>query len=185
MGGAGLHLAHDGIVRGCRYVPSPNCDDRPADAAVSLLVVHSISLPPGKYGSDFVERFFTNRLDADAHPYFAGIKDLRVSAHFFLRRDGELVQFVPVGRRAWHAGASTWRGRVRCNDYSVGVELEGLDDAGYEPLQYQRLAELVGALRVALPLAGIAAHSDIAPGRKADPGPLFDWPHFFARLAQS
>ncbi len=185
MGAEGLHCARDGIVRGCRYVPSPNCDERPAHETVSLLVVHSISLPPGTYGGDFVERFFTNRLDPDAHPYFEAIKDLRVSAHFFLRRDGEVVQFVPVGRRAWHAGASSWRGRARCNDFSVGVELEGLDDAGYEPRQYERLAELVGALRAAIPLAGIAAHSDIAPGRKTDPGPLFDWPHFLARLAHS
>jgi len=180
-----LYCGRDGIVRGARYVPSPNCDDRPAHVAVSLLVIHSISLPPGNYGGECVERFFTNRLDAGAHPYFEGIKELRVSAHFFVRRGGEIVQFVPVGRRAWHAGASTWRGRARCNDFSVGVELEGLDDAAYEPRQYVRLAELVRALRVVLPIAEYAPHSDVAPGRKSDPGPLFDWPHFLALVAQS
>ena len=181
----GINIGLDGFASGMRYVPSPNCDDRPAPGGVSLLVIHSISLPPGEYGGDSVERFFTNRLDAGAHPYFEGIRDLRVSAHFFVRRDGEIIQFVPVGRRAWHAGASAWRGRARCNDYSVGVELEGIDDSAYEPRQYARLAELVRALRIAMPLSAIAAHSDIAPGRKSDPGPLFDWPRFLFLLSQS
>lgn len=185
MGAPGMGVGPDGIVSGTQFVPSPNCDERPPLETVSLLVVHSISLPPGVYGGDFVEQFFTNRLDPGADPYFEGIKDLRVSAHFFVRRSGEVVQFVPVGRRAWHAGASTWRGRERCNDFSVGVELEGLDDAAYEPAQYARLGALACALRTALPLTSIAAHSDIAPGRKADPGPRFDWPRFFALIAQS
>ena len=180
-----MDLALDGIVTGIRYVPSPNCDERDAGEVISLLVVHSISLPPGEYGGDFVERFFTNRLDASAHPYFAGIADMRVSAHFFVRRDGELVQFVPVGRRAWHAGASSWRGRGRCNDFSIGVELEGADDAAYEALQYLRLAELVKALRRVLPLSAIAAHSDIAPQRKTDPGPQFDWARCLSLLARA
>ena len=184
MGASGMSVGPDGIVSGARYVPSPNCDDRPALAAVTLLVVHSISLPPGEYGGDSVEKFFTNRLDPGAHPYFEGIRDLRVSAHFFVRRNGEVVQFVPVGRRAWHAGASAWRGRARCNDFSVGVELEGMDDAVYEPVQYTRLVALASALRAALPLTSVVAHSDVAPGRKTDPGPLFDWPRLLALIAQ-
>lgn len=170
-----MQLRPDGIVTGIRYVPSPNCDDRPTDEPISLLVVHSISLPPGVFSGGAVERFFTNRLDAGEHPYFEGIRDLHVSAHFFVRRDGEIVQFVAVGRRAWHAGASEWRGRTRCNDISIGVELEGTDDSSFEPAQYRRLAALVHTLRTALPLSSIAAHSDIAPGRKTDPGALFEW----------
>ncbi len=180
-----MHLARNGIVSGARYVASPNCDERPAGEAVSLLVVHSISLPPGEYGGDSIERFFTNRLDHEAHPYFRTIRGLRVSAHFLVRRDGEVVQFVPVGRRAWHAGASIWRGRARCNDYSVGVELEGMDDAPFDPAQYAGLGALVHALRAGLPLSAIAAHSDIAPLRKTDPGALFDWPRCLALCARS
>jgi len=178
-------VGRDGIVSGARFVPSPNCDDRPPGASISLLVVHSISLPPGEYGGDEVERFFTNRLDPAAHPCFEGIRDLHVSAHFFVRRDGEVMQFVPVHRRAWHAGASAWRGSPRCNDFSVGIELEGLDDTAFEAAQYARLADLARALRASLPLTAIAAHSDIAPGRKTDPGALFDWPRLLLLLAQS
>ena len=174
---------HDGILAGIRYAASPNCDDRPAGVAVTLLVVHSISLPPGRFGGDAVERLFTNRLDQAAHPYFRTLQGTRVSAHFFVRRDGEVVQFVPVGRRAWHAGVSLWRGRGRCNDFSIGVELEGADEQSFEPAQYRRLAELAGALRAMLPLTDIAAHSDIAPVRKTDPGPLFDWPVCLALLS--
>ena len=179
-----MDLGRDGIVGGIRFAASPNCDAREPGEAVTLLVVHSISLPPGEFGGDSVERLFTNRLDAGAHPYFAGISDLRVSAHFFVRRDGELVQFVPTVCRAWHAGASAWRGRSRCNDYSIGVELEGADDVAFEPVQYLRLAELARALRTALPLLAIAAHSDIAPARKTDPGPSFDWPRCLSLLAR-
>jgi len=178
-----VKLAPDGIVAGARYAASPNCDDRPAGEAVTLLVVHSISLPPGRFGGDSVERLFANTLDPAADPYFEGLRDLRVSAHFLVRRDGELVQFVPVGRRAWHAGESRWRGRARCNDFSVGVELEGSDDAPFEPAQYLRLAGLARALQAALPLTDIAAHSDIAPSRKTDPGPSFDWPRCLSLLA--
>ena len=158
-----------------RVVDSPNQDERPPGTEVTLVVVHSISLPPGEYGGDAIERLFTNRLDWDAHPYFAAIRGIKVSTHYLVRRDGELVQFVPPQRRAWHAGASSWRGRSRCNDYSVGIELEGADDARYEERQYQSLARLIGALRERLPLKAIAAHSEIAPGRKTDPGPGFDW----------
>jgi AmpD protein len=158
-----------------RIVDSPNQDERPPATEVSLVVVHSISLPPGEYGGDAIERLFTNRLDPAAHPYFRAIAHLRVSSHFLIRRDGELVRFVPPERRAWHAGASSWRGRSRCNDFSIGVELEGADDAPFAPRQYAELARLICALRSAWPLRALAAHSDIAPGRKADPGPGFDW----------
>jgi N-acetyl-anhydromuramoyl-L-alanine amidase len=176
-------LGPDGVVSGIRYVPSPNCDDRQPGEAVTLLVVHSISLPPGEYGGDSIERFFTNRLDAGAHPYFEGIRDLKVSAHFLVRRDGEVAQFVPTGRRAWHAGASAWRGRQKCNDFSIGVEMEGADDATFEPAQYDRLSHLIRVLRSRLPISAIAAHSDIAPGRKTDPGPHFDWTRSLRLLA--
>jgi len=180
-----MELGPDGIVSGTRQVPSPNCDDRAGGEAITLLVVHSISLPPGEFGGESVERLFTNRLDTGAHPYFTGLKGLRVSAHFFVRREGAIIQFVPVGRRAWHAGGSSWRGRARCNDFSIGIELEGTDDSAFEPVQYARLANLVHVLRARMPLREIAAHSDIAPGRKTDPGPLFDWPHCLSLLART
>jgi AmpD protein len=154
---------------------SPNCDQRPPGTRITLLVVHGISLPPGKFGGDAVERLFTNRLDPAAHPYYAGLEGLRVSAHFFIRRDGALFQFVPCERRAWHAGVSSWRGRERCNDFSIGVELEGADTRPYTTRQYARLARLVRALRSRYPIDDVAGHSDIAPGRKTDPGPSFDW----------
>jgi len=173
-----------GWLRGARRVPSPNCDARPKDASVSLLVVHCVSLPPGQFGGDAIERLFTNRLDPAAHPYFAGIHSMRVSAHFLIRRDGELIQLVPVGRRAWHAGVSSWRGRTRCNDFSVGVELEGTDESEFAPAQYQRLRELVHTLGRSLPLRDLAAHSDVAPGRKIDPGARFDWPRLLGGLSR-
>jgi AmpD protein len=163
-----------------RRVRSPNCDARPPGTAVTLLVVHAISLPPGRYGGDAIERLFTNRLDPAAHPAFRDIAQLKVSAHFLVRRDGEVVQFVPVARRAWHAGVSAWRGRARCNDYSVGVELEGAEGGAFEAAQYAALGHLVVALRRRWPLRDFAAHSDVAPGRKTDPGPRFDWPRFLA-----
>ena len=166
-----------------RVVDSPNQDDRPAGVEVSLLVLHSISLPPGQYGGDAIERLFTNRLDPQAHPYFREIDGLKVSAHYLIRRDGERVQFVPIERRAWHAGASSWRGRARCNDFSVGIELEGTDDAPFEDAQYAALAELVSELRNRIPLRALAAHSEIAPGRKTDPGPRFEWPRLLLDLA--
>jgi AmpD protein len=158
-----------------RVVDSPNQDERPRRAEITLLVVHSISLPPGEYGGDAIERLFTNRLDPAAHAFFREIAGLRVSSHFLIRRDGELLQFVPVERRAWHAGVSSWRGRERCNDFSIGVELEGVDEGEYADAQYQRLAVLVRWLRGQFPVRDIAAHSDVAPGRKTDPGPGFDW----------
>jgi AmpD protein len=149
-----------------------------------VLVVHCISLPPGKFGGDAIERLFTNRLDPAAHPFFREIAGLRVSSHFLIRRDGELLQFVPVARRAWHAGASSWRGRGRCNDFSVGIELEGTEDASFTRAQYARLSVLIRHLQSRLPLRDIAAHSDIAPGRKTDPGARFDWPRLLAALAK-
>jgi len=177
-----MKLAADGWVDRARRVLSPNRDARPGGAEPSLLLLHAISLPPGEYGGDAVERLFTNRLDARAHPYFAQIAGLEVSSHFLLRRDGALLQFVPVQERAWHAGASIWRGRGRCNDFSVGVELEGSDDGPFEDIQYERLCELVHALQARLPLRDIAAHSEVAPGRKTDPGPGFDWPRFLGSI---
>jgi AmpD protein len=170
-------------VKPDRVVRSPNQDARPAGTEITLLVVHSISLPPGHFDGDAIERLFTNRLDPAAHPYFREIAELQVSSHFLIRREGELLQFVPVKRRAWHAGASAWRGRSRCNDFSIGVELEGTDDGPFEHAQYRRLAELVTALRKTLPLRDIAAHSDVAPGRKTDPGAGFDWLRLFASLS--
>jgi AmpD protein len=180
-----MELREDGLLAGATYVPSPNCDDRPPGVAVTLLVLHSISLPPGEYGGDAVERFFTNRLDPSDHPYYRAIAPLRVSAHFFLRRGGELLQFVPLQRRAWHAGASVWRGRSGCNDFSVGVELEGTEASAFSEAQYPRLATLARALRAVLPIRDVAAHSDVAPQRKADPGARFDWPRFLAELARA
>jgi AmpD protein len=158
-----------------RVVDSPNQDDRPPGTEISLVVIHSISLPPGEYGGDAIERLFTNRLDPGAHPYFAEIHELRVSSHFLIRRDGEVVQFVPVERRAWHAGASSWRGRGRCNDFSVGIELEGTDEDLFSNEQYTALAALLRSVQKQLPVRAIAAHSEVAPGRKTDPGARFDW----------
>lgn len=168
-------LDEEGWLAGCRRIVSPNRDARPAGEEVTLLVVHAISLPPGIFGGDAIERLFTNTLDPTAHPYFAAIAELRVSAHFLVRRTGAIIQFVPCCERAWHAGASRWRGRERCNDFSVGIELEGCDEHEFEPHQYEKLATLVRVLRLRYPHAEIAGHSDIAPGRKTDPGPHFDW----------
>ena len=166
-----------------RRIPSPNCDARPPDARVELVVVHSISLPPGEFGGDAITDLFLNRLDWNAHPYYAGIRGLRVSAHFLVRRDGELLQFVSCLQRAWHAGASRWRGRDRCNDFSIGVELEGTDAMPFADVQYDVLAALIGGMRERYPIDDIAGHCDIAPGRKTDPGPCFDWARLRRRVA--
>ena len=166
-----------------RIASSPNCDDRPPAVEISLVVLHSISLPPGQYGGDEIERFFTNRLDPAAHPYFAEIQAMKVSAHFLIRRDGEVVQFVAPEKRAWHAGVSAWRGRERCNDFSIGIELEGTDDSPFEEAQYAALVDVISFLRKKYPLRDIAAHSDVAPGRKTDPGARFDWPRLLAALS--
>jgi len=174
-----MHIEPEsGLLGEARQVASPNFDDRPEGAVPELIVVHCISLPPGCFGGSHIEALFTNCLDPGAHPYFAEVCGLEVSAHALIRRDGEIVQFVPFHRRAWHAGASCFEGRECCNDFSVGIELEGTDEGDYEPVQYRRLADLVKALAGAYPsLAGapLVGHSDIAPGRKTDPGPGFDW----------
>lgn len=159
-----------------RRRPSPNHGPRPAGAAVTLAVVHSISLPPGEFGGPGIEDLFRNRLDIAAHPYFERLRGLRVSAHFVIRRGGEVLQFVSADRRAWHAGASSWRGRGDCNSWSVGIELEGLEGGRFEPAQYASLARLLRALRRRHPLAEVVGHEHVAPGRKADPGPGFSWP---------
>lgn len=164
-----------GLLPAARFIASPNCDERPVDTDITMVVVHNISLPPRQYGSNDVTALFTNRLDPDAHPYFAGICQNRVSAHFFIRRDGQLVQFVPCLQRAWHAGLSSWQGRERCNDFSVGIELEGCDTEDFEEVQYAVLNKLLAALLQAYPITDVVGHADIAPGRKTDPGPCFDW----------
>jgi AmpD protein len=156
---------------------SPNFGPRPTPACIDLLVIHSISLPPGQYGGDAVQRLFTNRLDWDEHPYFQSIRGLEVSSHFYIRRDGSLWQFVSCDDRAWHAGQSAYRGRTNCNDDSIGIELEGLEGDTFEDAQYRCLAQLCQDLRCNYPIAHIAGHEHIAPGRKQDPGPGFDWAH--------
>lgn len=174
-GAAALQVGADGWLSGVRRCASPNFDARPPAVEITLAVVHAISLPPGQFGSDAIERFFSNELDPAAHPYFQTIAGLRVSAHFLIRRDGEVVQFVACDQRAWHAGASTWQGRTRCNDHSLGIELEGCDEMPFTEVQYNRLNALLAALRQRYPIDDVAGHSDIAPGRKTDPGPHFDW----------
>lgn len=164
----------DGWLKGVTWLASPNFGERPA-GEVSLVVVHNISLPPEAFGGDWVEAFFLNRLDPLAHPYFATIAEVRVSAHFYIRRAGQITQFVGCDQRAWHAGNSQWCGRDNCNDYSVGIELEGSDTQPFSPSQYAALWRLIDALRQRYPIAAMAGHSDIAPGRKTDPGPYFDW----------
>ena len=164
------------------HLPSPNFGPRPAGMPVDLVVLHSISLPPGVYGGDEVQQLFTNRLDWNAHPYFEQIRGMEVSAHFYVRRDGTLWQFVSCDERAWHAGASSWRGRSNCNDFSIGIELEGLEGGTFEPAQYETLAQLCPAIAGNYPIDSIARHSDIAPGRKIDPGPGFDWNLLLTRL---
>ncbi len=161
-----------------RRIASPNHDRRPPGERLDLLVIHNISLPPGVFEGDAIIRLFTNTLDTTAHPYFAQLEGLRVSAHFLIRRNGEIIQFVPCGMRAWHAGVSNWQGRERCNDFSIGIELEGDDHGPFTDAQYAALARLTRRLRRAYPISSIAGHSEIAPGRKTDPGPHFDWPRY-------
>jgi len=176
---APLHIdAATGLLRAVRQVISPHCDARPAGATAELIVVHGISLPPGEFGGPWVDRLFAGSPLGDSHPYFATLAGVRVSAHAFIARDGGLSQYVPFQDRAWHAGASSWRGRSACNDFSVGIELEGVDDRPYDDAQYRALGALLRALRAtypALSTAEVVGHSDIAPGRKTDPGPAFEW----------
>jgi AmpD protein len=179
-----MRIDAQGLLSGCEYIPSPNCDDRP-DGAITLLVIHNISLPPDEFGGDGVQQLFTNKLDANEHPYYAIIANFKVSAHFFVRRDGRIIQFVSCLKRAWHAGESCWQGSPRCNDYSLGIELEGTDTVPFADAQYVALRELTLAIRAAYPVGGIAGHSDIAPQRKTDPGPCFDWTRYLTSLSQA
>lgn len=169
------HVDAAGWLAGIDRVASPNHDARPAGSAIRLIVIHAISLPPGQFGGSAVIELFTNRLDPTAHPYFAAIAGQRVSAHFFIRRDGRVLQLVSCRERAWHAGVSCWQMRERCNDFSLGIELEGDDHADYAAAQYQTLSRLLTVLQRSFPIESIVGHADIAPGRKTDPGPHFDW----------
>lgn len=167
-----------GLIENIPYIASPNCDARPENTEIDLIVIHSICLPPGEYGGPWIEKFFTNQLPADEHPYFEEIKDLKVSAHILICRDGSVQQFVPFSQRAWHAGESCYMERKACNDFSIGIELEGTDDTAFEDSQYQSLANLILSLEKAysgVSRKHITGHSDIAPGRKTDPGTGFDW----------
>lgn len=167
-----------GWLSGVRQIASPNFDARPAHTAISLLVIHSISLPPDQFSGTGVQQLFTNQLDPNAHPYYANLRGVKVSAHFFIRRNGERLQFVSCQQRAWHAGVSSWRNRTRCNDFSLGIELEGSDFIAYTDAQYSRLSQLTRCLQRHYPVREIVGHADIAPDRKTDPGPFFDWERF-------
>ena len=180
-----MKIKADGWLSGVRRIASPNFDTRPPGTAIDLLVIHNISLPPGEFGGKAVAQLFTNVLDTEAHPYYAQLQGLKVSAHFLVRRNGEIIQFVPCGKRAWHAGTSLWQGRSCCNDFSVGVELEGSDHVPFSDRQYVALARLTRVLQRAYPLRAIVGHADIAPARKTDPGPCFDWQRYFAKLRKS
>ena len=180
------YVIQNGWLLPARRVPSPNFGPRPVACEPELLVIHNISLPPGEYGGDSIERFFTNCLDCDQHPYFEQIRGVEVSAHLLIRRDGELLQFVSFEQRAWHAGRSSFQGRMECNDFSVGIELEGTDEDPYTGAQYRMLAEVSATLISHYPALGsdrIVGHSDIAPDRKTDPGPAFDWQEYRVQLA--
>lgn len=175
-----------GLVDGAKFVPSPNYDERAADCQIDLLVIHNISLPPGEFGGPYIEQLFTNCLNADDHPYFREIHQMEVSAHFLIRRNGEIIQFVPTTKRAWHAGKSEFCGRQACNNFSIGIELEGSDETPYADAQYEQLCELTAAIRRAYPditPAHIVGHCDIAPDRKTDPGSAFDWVRYKNQLS--
>ncbi|MGH8222419.1 MAG: 1,6-anhydro-N-acetylmuramyl-L-alanine amidase AmpD [Woeseiaceae bacterium] len=175
-----------GRLSPARQLVSPNQDARPGDARPELIVLHGISLPPGEFGGPAIEQLFMNRLDCDAHPYYGGIRGMRVSAHLLIRRDGGVLQFVPFGARAWHAGSSRFRGRSRCNDFSIGIELEGSDDRPYADRQYEELVPIIRSIRAAYPAITsrhLAGHCDVSPGRKSDPGPAFDWLRLYDALA--
>jgi AmpD protein len=177
----------DGWLSGVRRVVSPHCDLRPDNESPSLLVVHNISLPPGKFGGPYIDQLFSGTLDPEADVFFAEIHHLRVAAHCLIRRDGEIVQYVPFDKRAWHAGVSSWRGRERCNDFSIGIELEGTDEQAFSEAQYQSLCAVTQLLIKHYPITAdnITGHSDIAPGRKTDPGPHFDWQAFRQQLQEN
>lgn len=175
----------DGWLNFAHKIPSPNFNSRPVGTSISLLVIHNISLPPGEFGGGYVQKFFLNQLDSEAHPYFKTLAAMQVSAHVLIERDGKVTQFVSFDARAWHAGASSYQGVDNCNDYSIGIELEGTDDQPFTPQQYQQLVKVTRQLLLTYPTLTperITGHEHIAPGRKTDPGPYFDWPHYFALL---
>lgn len=174
-----------GLLQPRHYLPSPHCDERPTHSVIDMVVIHGISLPPGEFGSSAISDFFCGKLEVKAHPAFADIASLRVSAHVLIRRTGEIIQFVPFIKRAWHAGVSSFDGKTNCNDFSIGIELEGTDDLPYEPIQYGQLSYLVFVLQHAYPIPAhrIVGHADIAPGRKTDPGPFFDWKYLKSSIS--
>ncbi|HSW70169.1 MAG TPA: 1,6-anhydro-N-acetylmuramyl-L-alanine amidase AmpD [Gammaproteobacteria bacterium] len=175
----------DGLLIDARYISSPHCDARPDYAPIDLIVMHGISLPPAQFNNDSIEKFFLGELDFTVHPYFETIKHLKVSSHLLIKRSGEIIQFVPFSKRAWHAGESSFEGRERCNDFSIGIELEGTDDLSYEEIQYKKLAKIIKALQKSYPSithSRITGHSDVAPGRKTDPGASFDWNYLYGLL---
>lgn len=167
-----------GFLDTARFITSPNCDERPTGTEINLLVIHNISLPPDEFGGNGVIELFTNQIDPDAHPYYQSLQGLKVSSHFFILRDGSIIQFVPCNLRAWHAGVSYWQGKKKCNDFSIGIELEGNDTTLFTDQQYFTLIALTKCLCERYPIEDIAGHSDIAPGRKTDPGPHFDWQRY-------
>lgn len=179
-----MRVNHKGWLSGVRQRTSPNYDQRPPQTQIDMLVIHNISLPPSEFGGSGIEKFFTNQLETDAHPYYAQLKGVKVSAHFLIRRNGEIVQFVSCQQRAWHAGVSSWQGRGRCNDFSLGVELEGSDFVPFTDQQYAALSRLSRRLKRVYQIRHIVGHADIAPLRKTDPGPCFDWPRYLATLKQ-
>tara|TARA_B100001996_G_scaffold9151_1_gene7695 strand:+ start:425 stop:991 length:567 start_codon:yes stop_codon:yes gene_type:complete len=168
-------LNQNGLIKDANFLKSPNYDNRPKDKLISMIVIHSISLPPNKFGGQFIEDFFTNKLDVNYDSYFENIKKLKVSSHFLIKRNGELIQFVSCKDRAWHAGDSNWKNNSNCNDFSIGIELEGSDLVPFEEMQYMKLIDLLKCLCKNYPISDIVGHNQIASGRKTDPGPLFDW----------
>lgn len=186
MQSAALFQVENGQLIGARQVPSPNYNQRPEHTEIQLIVIHNISLPPSQFGGGYIEQFFQNQLDWSRHPYFQTIQGMQVSAHLLILRTGEVLQFVNFKERAWHAGRSSYLSKVECNDYSIGIELEGSDDTDFEDIQYQSLVDVVASLQKAYPKTDqhLAGHSDIAPGRKTDPGPHFQWQYFRESLAQ-
>lgn len=186
MQSAALFQVENGQLIGARQVPSPNYNQRPEHTEIQLIVIHNISLPPSQFGGGYIEQFFQNQLDWSLHPYFQTIQGMQVSAHLLILRTGEVLQFVNFKERAWHAGRSSYLSKVECNDYSIGIELEGSDDTDFEDIQYQTLVDVVASLQKAYPKTDqhLAGHSDIAPGRKTDPGPHFQWQYFRESLAQ-
>ncbi|MEQ1778118.1 MAG: 1,6-anhydro-N-acetylmuramyl-L-alanine amidase AmpD [Nitrosomonas sp.] len=177
-----MHIDDSGVLTIAQWIASPNFDQRPAETEVSLLVIHNISLPPNEFSGQGVIDLFTNRIDPQAHPYYQSLQGLKVSAHFFVRRDGTIIQFVSCNDRAWHAGVSNWQGKDSCNDYSIGIELEGSDITPFTDTQYEVLITLTQCLCNQYPIQHIAGHSDVAPGRKTDPGPYFDWKKYASAL---